>query len=104
MMKQVVYELEDALHKMDQLINLCYTGGLDYHFLTTAKEAMTSQLVLAKESIAYKMEEYEDYGTPLNVEDVDGLKVLIEEVGYNHIKALFGESVDMVLAEAVEEE
>jgi hypothetical protein len=103
-MLQVVGELEEALHKVDQLINLCYTDGLDYRFLVTAKEAMTNQMVIIKESVAYKMAEYEDYGTPLDDDDVEGVKVLIEEIGYDNVRALFGEAVDTVLAEAVKGE
>jgi len=100
MMQQMVYELEEALHKIDQLIDLCYTNGVDYRFLVTAKEAMANQIATTKQNIAYKMEEYENYGTLLDDEDVEGIKVLIAEVGYNTVRSLFGESVDAVLTEA----
>lgn len=104
MTMQMVYELGEALHKIDQLIDLCYASGLDYRFLVTAKEAMTSQMAMVKQSVAYKMEEYEDYGTPLDDEGVEGIKLLIEEVGYDNVKSLFGETVDVVLAEAAKGE
>jgi len=100
MLMQMAYELEEALHKTDQLINLCYASSLDYHFLVTAKEAMTNQLAVVKQSLGYKMEEYESYGIPLDDEEVEGIKVLIEEVGYDTARSLFGETVDIVLAEA----
>jgi len=103
-MMLMVYELEEALRKIDQLIDLCYTNGLDYRYLVTAKEAMTNQMATVKQSVTYKMEQYEDYGTPLDDEGVEGVKVLIEEVGYDNVRSLFGEVVDAVLAEAAKEE
>lgn len=97
---QTVSELEEALHKIDVCIDACFVIDVDYNFLVLAKEALTSQIAGIRQTLAYKMEQYEAYGEPLDDIGIESLKASIEEIGYDQVRSLFGDSVDTVLSEA----
>lgn len=104
MMLYIVQQMEEVLVKLDQWANRCYEEGIDCGYLLVAENALLNQITVAKESLIYKMEQYDLYGEPLDDTDVDEIKVLIEEIGYDSVLALFGESVGAVLSEATAEE
>lgn len=101
---QIVYELEEALHKIDMCLNACLDSRIDYTFLSLAKEALANQIAGIKQTLSYKMDQYEAYGEPLDEVGIGGLRASIEEVGYDQVRALFGDSVDAALREAAAEE
>ena len=101
---QTVYQMEEALHEIDQWINSCFESDIDCSFLTIAKEALTSQIAGIKQTLVYKMEYYELYGEPVDEIGIEGIRALIEELGYEQVLSLFGDSVDAVLSEAAAEE
>lgn len=100
---QVVFELEEALRKIDACTETCFGADVDYTFLSLAKDALISQIAGIKQTLVYKMEQYDAYGEPLDEIGVDGLRAAIDEVGYDEIRALFGDSIDAVLSEAATE-
>lgn len=101
---QTVYRMDEALQEVDQWINSCFEAAIDCSFLMIAKEALTNQIEGIKQTLAYKMEYYELYGEPVDIEGIDSLKALIEELGYEQVLWLFGDSVAAVLSEAAAEE
>jgi len=101
---QIVFELEEALHKTDSWLNACYAIDIDYSFLFVVREAFMSQITEIKRTLAYKMEQYEAYGEPLDEIGIEDIRALIEEIGYDQALLLFGESVTTVLNEAIAEE
>lgn len=101
---QTVFELEEALRKIDACIYVCFDAGVDYTFLSLAKEAITNQLEGIKQTLVYKMDQYEIYGEPIDETGIESLRESIAEVGYDQVRSLFGDSVDAVLSEAAAEE
>lgn len=101
---QTVDEIEEALRKIDACINACFDVEVDYTFLFLAKEALTNQIMGIKETLPYQMDQYEAYGEPLDEIGIESLRASIEEVGYDQVRSLFGDSVDTVLSEAAAEE
>lgn len=100
---QAVFELEEALRKIDACTEACFGAEVDYTFLSLAKDALISQIAGIKQTLAYKMEQYDAYGEPLDDIGVDGLRDAIDEIGYDEIRSLFGDSIDAVLSEAATE-
>lgn len=101
---QTVYEIEEALHTIDMCINACSESAIDYTSLFSAKEALISQLASIKQTLTYKMEQYEAYGEPLDEVGLEEIRASIEEIGYDQVRLLFGDNVDTVLSEAAAEE
>ena len=101
---QIVFELEEALRKIDACTDACFDSYVDYTFLSLAKDALTSQIAGIKQTLAYKMEQYDAYGEPLDDIGVEGLRATIDEIGYDTARSLFGDSIDAVLSEAAAEE
>jgi len=101
---QIIFELEEALHRIDAWINDCYTIGIDCSFLSVANAALTSQIAEIKQKLEYKMEQYEVYGEPLDETGIADLRELIEEMGYDQVLVLLGDSVATVLSETIAEE
>lgn len=101
---QAVCEIEEALHKIDMCINACLDTTIDYTFLSLAKDALTNQLAGIKQTLTYKMEQYEAYGEPLDEVGLEEIRASIEEIGYDQVRLLFGDNVDTVLSEAAAEE
>ena len=100
---QAVFEFEEALRKIHSCTETCFGADVDYTFLSLAKDALISQIAGIKQTLAYKMEQYDAYGEPLDEIGVEGLRAAIAEVGYDEVQSLFGDGIDAVLSEAATE-
>jgi len=100
---EAVFELEEALRKIDSCTETCFGADVDYTFLSIAKDALISQIAGIKQTLAYKMEQYDAYGEPLDDIGVEGLRDAIAEVGYDEVQSLFGADIDDALSEAATE-
>lgn len=89
--RQIVNDLEGQISE-------CYIRGIDYTYLSMAKEAMENHLVTLEQSMDYKMEMFAYYGATPDAEDLQGL---LEEVGYDQARTLYGDDLDEALAEVL---
>lgn len=104
MLCMIEQQMEAMLLELDQWANRCYEADIDCGYLLVAENALANQITVMKQSLVYKMEQYNLYGEPMDDADADELKTLIDEIGYDHVRSLFGESVDAVLSEAAAKE
>lgn len=82
------------LTNIDWQMNECYVRGIDYTYLIVAKTALTQHITTVQQSLEYQMDAYLYYGT---VPDPSELNDLLEEVGYDQAKELYGDELDELL-------
>ena len=79
---------------IDGQINVCYLKGLNYSYLVAAKEALVYHIATLQQSVEYQMDLYSAYGV---VPEFGELENLLEEVGYDQAKELYGDDLDEIL-------
>lgn len=92
----LVHQAQQMLANIDWQINECYIQGIDCSYLVAAKTALTYHITTLQQSIAYQLDAYSAYGV---LPDSDELDSLLEEVGYDQAKELYGDELDELLAE-----
>lgn len=96
MVLDLANQIKQMVSDLDNQIADCYIRGIDCSYLNLARGALTSQLTVLEQSMDYKMEMYGYYGVPPDPED---LQSLLEEVGYDQARYLYGDDLDAALAE-----
>ncbi len=92
----LVQQTMQLLASIDWQLNTCYAQGVDCTQLLVAKNALMQHLDNVKKDLNYQMEAYNYYGiTP----DLEALASLIEELGYDEVKQLYGDVLDELLLE-----
>jgi len=89
------HQVGQLIYSIEQQINACYVSGVDYSQLVVAKEALMQHLVTLKQSLDYAMESYGYYGI---VPDLEDLRGLVAEVGYDQARQVYGDELDEVWA------
>jgi hypothetical protein len=95
----LVHRAKGILDEINYQMQECYSNGIDYSYLIIARDAITCYLTTVEQSLGHKIDLYSYYGEPLDSEE---LRQLIDEIGYDQAKLLYGDELDEALQGAVE--
>jgi hypothetical protein len=97
MISQLLQRVEEVIAEIDSWIDVCTSQSLPCDRLLVVSELLTGQVVALRESLAYKIEQYDNFGIFLDEEDADELRSLVAEIGFDIVHDLFGDSALSVL-------
>lgn len=93
-----VQQIGQMVNELDVQVSECYMHGIDCSYLMAARGALMNHLVTLKQSLAYKMDLWDNYGVPLDEGGAVDLYGLVEEVGYDRVSEIYGDGLDEALA------